>query len=214
MKELLLGPFLGAKHLDVVHQQRIYRSITLLERTHAVIAQRVDHLVHKLLTGDVDDLDITIVSLEFAADGLHQVSFAHSHPPVQVEGVIHPGGIGGHGSRGGVGELIAASHHKTLKRILGIEDSQSGIEVELDLNRWRPNGHTRKRLHLFSDENHRLEVHGQMPGRIQDLADILVLQPSSRRLVGHRDEEGLPLDVAEPGGLQPVAIALRAHPVL
>ena len=56
VEELGLRAFLAGDELDVVHQQHVDAAIALAEVEDAVVADRVDHLVHEPLGRDVGQL--------------------------------------------------------------------------------------------------------------------------------------------------------------
>ena len=56
VEELGLGAFLAGEELDVVDEQNVDAAVALTEVEHAVVANRVDHLVHEPLGRDVGEL--------------------------------------------------------------------------------------------------------------------------------------------------------------
>ena len=79
VEEFLLGAFLAADELDIVHQQYIGAAVLVVEFVGGIVLDGIDDLVGELLTLDVDAVVIGVVLLDLAHDGEHQVGFAQ--PP-------------------------------------------------------------------------------------------------------------------------------------
>src|SRR5208282_3226944 len=88
VEELFLGALFLRQELDVVNQEHIHGPEFIAEADHFVVAERVDHLVGKLLARDVTDGGLRRPALDLVADGLHQVSLAHAGAAVEEERVV------------------------------------------------------------------------------------------------------------------------------
>ncbi len=58
VEELGLRAFLAGEELDIVDEQHVDVAIALAEVEHALVAHRVDHLVHEALGRDVGQLQV------------------------------------------------------------------------------------------------------------------------------------------------------------
>ena len=58
VEELGLRAFLAGEELDVVDEQHVDAAVALAEVEDAVVADRVDHLVHEPLGRDVGELQV------------------------------------------------------------------------------------------------------------------------------------------------------------
>ena len=77
-KNSVCVPSLPGEELDVVDEQHVDRSIALAEIEDAIVADRVDHLVHEPLGRDVGELQIAIVLQHVVPDGVHQMRLAQT----------------------------------------------------------------------------------------------------------------------------------------
>ena len=71
VEELGLRAFLAADELDVVDEQHVDVAVPLAEVEDALVAERVDHLVHEAFRRDVGQLEIGIVLEHVLPDGMH-----------------------------------------------------------------------------------------------------------------------------------------------
>ncbi len=56
--------------------------------SHLVVAQRVDHVIRKLLARHVADGRLRLAPLHLVPDGLHQMRLAHAHAAVEEQRVV------------------------------------------------------------------------------------------------------------------------------
>ena len=82
------------------------RAIALAEIDHAVVADRVDHLVHEPLGRDVGQLQVAIVLQHVVPDRVHQVRLAETHAAVDEQRVVRARRRLGDRAARGVRELI------------------------------------------------------------------------------------------------------------
>ena len=88
VEELGLRAFLAGDELDVVDEQHVDAAVALAEIEHAVVADRVDHLVHEPLGRDVGQLQMTVVLQHVVADRVHQMRLAETHAAVDEQRVV------------------------------------------------------------------------------------------------------------------------------
>ena len=56
MEEFFLCPLLAGDELDVINQEYVHRSVTILKLDNTVGAQGSNKVIREALAGDVDDL--------------------------------------------------------------------------------------------------------------------------------------------------------------
>jgi hypothetical protein len=69
--------------------------------------------------------------------GVKKVRLSQPNPTIDKEGIIVLGWQVSHGQASRMGELVARSHHKMIKRIFWIEDGLEGMERLLFIARQR-----------------------------------------------------------------------------
>src|SRR5207253_4201356 len=88
VEELLLDPLLVLEELDVVDEQQVVGAVALLEALDALVAERVDEVVHESLARHVADGELARVLTYILRDRLHQVCLAEPRPSVDEERVV------------------------------------------------------------------------------------------------------------------------------
>src|SRR5690606_14175316 len=136
MEELLLRAFLLGKELDVVDQQRIYRTIEALEFIDRVELRRLDHVRYETLGMQVDHLRIGILLEQVITHGMHQVGLAQTNAAIQKERVIAVLGIVGVLPGRGAGQLVGFAFDKLLEgkgavEIAGVLEPTFPLDVAL-----------------------------------------------------------------------------------
>ena len=99
VEELLLDPLLVLEELDVVDQEDVVVAVALLEPLDALVAQRVDEVVHERLARDVARREVAGV-LGHAGDGLEEMGLPQPGAAVDEERVVGLRGRLGDGERG------------------------------------------------------------------------------------------------------------------
>ena len=112
VEKLLLRPVLADEGVDIVHEEEVDAPVFFPELEDLPVLEVVDDLVHELLGRDVDDPQARVVPQALVADGVHEVGLPEARPAVDVEGIVGPGRVLGHGRAGGVGERL---HEPTTK---------------------------------------------------------------------------------------------------
>src|SRR5215831_9859732 len=88
VEEFLLRPLFTTEELNVVDQKKVGLPITLAEFHQITVLDRVDEVVNKQLTGDIDHLHVFPFRPDELADGLHQMGLAQTDAAVNKEGII------------------------------------------------------------------------------------------------------------------------------
>src|SRR5204862_3153350 len=88
VEELLLDPLLVLEELDVVDEEDVVGAVALLEALDALVAQRVDEVVHESLARDVADAQVRRVLADVLRDGLEEVRLAEPRAAVDEERVV------------------------------------------------------------------------------------------------------------------------------
>src|SRR5260370_636393 len=112
-----LRTFFLRQELDVINQQHIHIAELVAEAGHLVVAQRVDHLVGKLLARQVADRSLGLMPFYFMSNGLHQVGLSHTYAAVQEQRVVGLGGTLCDRLRRGMGELVARAFDESVEGI-------------------------------------------------------------------------------------------------
>ena len=77
VEELFLGSKLVARNkLDVVHHEKVAASVSLSKVKHFVVANTVDHFVHKPLAADVGNHSVGVQGGNPVAHSVQQVGFS------------------------------------------------------------------------------------------------------------------------------------------
>ena len=95
--------------------------IALAEIDDAVVADRVDHLVHEPLGRDVGELQIAVVLQHVLPDRVHQVRLAQPHAAVDEQRVVRARRRFGDGAARGVRELIRRADDEGVEGVAGIQ---------------------------------------------------------------------------------------------
>ncbi len=209
VEELFLRALLVSQQLDVVDQQNVGCAIALVELLHAIRADAGDHLVHEALAGSVDDPHGAELVHQLAADGVHQMGLSHPHAAVEEQRVIAARRVGGHGPRGGCGELVAGAHHKRIERKFGIQALCGAFQIAPGVDcRYRDIARGRGRSQFVIDV-----LTGRSRSRIA-LANQnrkLRLQPVPRSAIWDGNKNRIAIDAGKYGAFQPVVVAFGAH---
>ena len=119
VEELGLRAFLAGEELDVVDEQHVDAAVALAEIEDAVVAHRVDHLVHEPLGRDVGQLQVAQVVQHVVPDRVHQVRLAEPHAAVDEQRVVRARRRFGDGAAGGVRELVRGSDDEGVEGVAG-----------------------------------------------------------------------------------------------
>ena len=125
VKELGLRAFLPGEELDVVDQQDVDRPVALPKIDHAIVAHRVDHLVHEPLGRDVGQLHVAIVLQHVLPDRVHQMGFAEPHATVDEQRVVRARRRLGDGPRRSVRKLIRRANDEAIEGVARVEASRA-----------------------------------------------------------------------------------------
>src|SRR6185436_5535996 len=88
VEELLLDPFLVLEELDVVDEKDVVVAVALLEAFDALVAERVDEVVHEDLTRHVARGEIPGVLADVARDRLQEMGLPKPGAAVDEERVV------------------------------------------------------------------------------------------------------------------------------
>jgi hypothetical protein len=88
VEELLLDPLLVLEELDVVDQEQVVGAVALLEALDALVAQRVDEVVHEGLARHVAHRELALVLADVLRDRLQEVRLAEPGAAVDEERVV------------------------------------------------------------------------------------------------------------------------------
>ena len=109
VEELLLGTFLTGNELDIVHQKHVCRPVFLAEALGVALPDGGDDLVGELFAVHIYNIKVRVVFLDLHLDGVEQVRFTEAGLTVDEQGIVGPGGIGGHGLSSRIGELVGGA---------------------------------------------------------------------------------------------------------
>ena len=213
VKELFLGALFIAEELDIVHEQDVGLAIALVELLHALGAYAGDHVVHEALAGGIDDAHGAVAIDQLAADGVHQMGLAHAHAAVQEQRIVAARGVGGHGFRGGVSELVAGADDERIEGEFRIEGGRGGVG-------FARTGAQRRRCHgLRGARRHRLitdppQGESQFPNAGEDEAGVLRFEPRPSLPVGHRNVQGIAFLADLGRALEPIVETFDTHSLL
>ncbi len=121
VEELLLDPLLVLEELHVVDEEQVVRPVALLEALDALVAERVDEVVHEGLARDVADAHVSRVLAHVLRDRLQQVRLAEPRAPVDEERVVRLRRRLGDRERGGMGEPVRRPDDEGVEGVLGVE---------------------------------------------------------------------------------------------
>src|SRR5262249_49006630 len=97
------------QHIDVAE--------LVAEAGHAVVSQRVDHLVGELFARYVADRRMRLAPLHFMTDGLHEMRLTHTHAAIQEQRIIGLRWPLRYRQGRGMSELIAGADHKRVEGV-------------------------------------------------------------------------------------------------
>ncbi len=120
MEEFFLRSFLAGKELNVVDQQHVHAAELVAEGGHLVVAQRVDHVIRKLLARYVTDGRLRLAPLHFVPNSLHQVGLAHADAAIQEQRVVSLRRTLRHRLARCMRELVAAADYECIERVARI----------------------------------------------------------------------------------------------
>ena len=124
-KEFLLRPLLPTQKLNVVNQKNVGLPITLAEFHQITVLDRVDEVVNKQLTGDVDHLHVLPFRPDELADGLHEMGLAETDAAVNKEGIIRTRRRLRDSETGCVRDFIVRSDDERFERVPRVESRNS-----------------------------------------------------------------------------------------
>ena len=120
-------------------EQQIDRAELVAEAGHAVVTQRVDHLVGELLARDIADRGLRFAALHLVADGVHEMGLAHAGAAVEEERVVGLRGPLGDCAGGGAGKLVAVADDEGVKGVPRVQLCRRGpVETPLLRGTLRP----------------------------------------------------------------------------
>jgi hypothetical protein len=129
MEKLLFGAFLSRDELDVIDEKNIHSSKFISKLIHLIKAERVDEFIGEFLCGQIADLlDIGKDPLlkDVDADRMEEMSLSQTDSTVEEQGIIILCGHIGDSEARRVGELVARTDDKVIKRIFGVENRSLG----------------------------------------------------------------------------------------
>ncbi len=88
VKELLFCSLAAGQIMNIIHKQDIDASVFLTEVENLSILKMIDQIVHELFGGDVHNFLAAVVFQRQVSDGIHQVRFAQSRTPIDVQRVV------------------------------------------------------------------------------------------------------------------------------
>jgi hypothetical protein len=91
VEKLCLRAFFSRHELNVVHEQHVHAAIPLTKIEDAIVAKRIDHLVHEPLGRDVGELQRRIVLQHVLPDCVHEMRLAETHPAINEQRVVGTG---------------------------------------------------------------------------------------------------------------------------
>ena len=118
VEELLLDPLLALEELDVVDEEDVVGAVALLEALDALVAERVDEVVHERLARHVARRRALRVLAHVLADRLQEMGLAEPGAAVDEERVVRLGRRLGDGERRGVGEAVRRADHEEVEGVL------------------------------------------------------------------------------------------------
>ena len=121
VEELFLRRLFAGKKLDVVDEQHVDLTVAIAKLRRAVVLQRDDELVGKLLAGEVDDVRGQIILNDAMTDRVHQVRLPETDAAVEEERVVGVRRCAGDGLRRGVREAVGVADDKLFKSITRIK---------------------------------------------------------------------------------------------
>ena len=119
VEELLLDPLLVLEELDVVDEEHVVGAVALLEPLDALVAERVDEVVHERLARDVARGQPAGVLARVLRDRLQQVRLAEAGAAVDEQRVVRLRRRLGDRERGSVREAVRRADDEESKVYFG-----------------------------------------------------------------------------------------------
>ncbi|MDT4849219.1 hypothetical protein FQZ97_833340 [compost metagenome] len=116
VEEFFLRALFVGEELHVVDQQQIQRVVTLLELVEGLALVGLDHIRHKLLGVDVENLGLWTIGQQVVADGVHQVGLAQADAAVDEQRVVELAQAARHVHGGGARHAVGRALHQGGKR--------------------------------------------------------------------------------------------------
>src|SRR4051794_10140884 len=217
VEELLLDALLVLEELDVVDHQDVVGAVALLEPLDALVAERVDEVVHEGLARHVADGEVRRVLADVLGDRLEQVGLPEARAAVDEERVVGLRRRFGHRERGRMRKPVRRADHEGVEGVLGVEAAalrpagdpldryggRDGLQVGLEqlFRQGREGG-----ADLADAQLDRLVRAGDVADRGADEAAEMPFDPVAREVVRDADHEALvreleARDLAEPGAV-------------
>ena len=125
VEELGLRALLAADELDVVDQQHVDVAVALAEVEDALVAERVDHLVHEPLGRHVGQPQRARLLDDVVPNRMHEVGLAQPDSAVDEQRVVGPRRRLGYRPTGGVGELVGRADDEGVERVARIQPGRA-----------------------------------------------------------------------------------------
>ena len=195
MEELLLDPLLVLEELDVVDQEHVVVAVALLEALDALVAERVDEVVHEDLARHVARGEVAGVLADVARDRLQEVGLAEPGAAVDEEGVVGLRRRLRHGERRGVREAVRRADDEEVEGVLRVQAfAEAGRRRLLGLLRL---------VELANGEPHRALASDRLADGGLDEIEEVILDPRAREVVGNREHEALTAELDRLGVGEP-----------
>ena len=196
VEELLLHPVLALEELDIVDEQHVVGAVALLEALDALVAERVDEVVHEGLARHVPRCQPGRGLADVLGDRLEQVGLAEPGAAVDEERIVGLGRRLGYGECGRVREAVRRADHEQVERVFRVDTRRRA--------RWvgglARGGGGRSRLFVARANGVRAlgdrELNAALvPGHVADAgadqAEEVPLDPLAGEVVRNRDREGV-----------------------
>ena len=202
VEELLLDPLLVLEELDVVDQEDVVVAVALLEALDALVAQRVDEVVHERLARDVPRREVAGVLGHVGGDRLEEVGLPQPGAAVDEERVVGLRRRLRDRERGRVREAVRRADDERVEGVLRVEPlerasraSRRSMELVARGDRELPNDDAHRSLAAESVAHDRLEQAAEM-----------ALDPVAGEVVRDEEDEDPLVERAragfgEPGGV-------------
>src|SRR5581483_3896063 len=192
---------------------------------HLVVAQRVDHLVGKLLARHVANGSLSDSPLDLVSNRLHEMGFPHTDAAIEEQRVISVGWTLGYRLTRGMGELVTVADDEGIEGIAGI-GLGCAIPIEARLaegtggNPCRSGSSSAKpavvadrrcrRIVLRRHEFDILVFQAEIVDRFLDQIGVLVSNMLKLRR-RHSDEQNGPVGVTVSGGFKPSVVGMAVN---
>ncbi len=124
MEELLLGPLLAGKELDVVYEKDVVlpiRATEALDAALAAVADRVDEVVCELLGRYILHTQVREARVDVVSDRLQKVCLSEADTSIDEQRVVGATGRLGDSEGRCVREAIRRPHDERVEGVLRIE---------------------------------------------------------------------------------------------